>query len=84
VSEVGAHFGRHHEAGGFFDELLVAALDGALALAEAHDVAVLVAEVPGQTLGPAFVILPVLAEAESVAQRPSVHYERAGRLGSHS
>ncbi len=35
---------RDLEAGGFFDELLVAALDGALALAEGHDVAVLVGQ----------------------------------------
>jgi len=33
-----------HEAGGLFDELLVAALDGALALTQAEDVAVLVGE----------------------------------------
>ncbi len=37
-------FGDHHQAGRLFDQLLVAALDGALALAQAHHIAVLVGQ----------------------------------------
>ena len=44
LAHLGAQFGRDHETGGLFDELLVAALDGALALTQAEDVAVLVGE----------------------------------------
>ena len=44
LSQLGAQPGRDGETGGLFDELLVAALDGALALAQAHHIAVLVGE----------------------------------------
>ena len=44
LAEVSAQLRRDHEAWRLFDELLVTALDGALALAEGEDVAVLVGE----------------------------------------
>ena len=43
-AELFAELGSDHETGCLFDQLLVAALDGALAFAEAHDIAVLVSE----------------------------------------
>ena len=44
LGDLFAHLGRHLQRGRFFDQLLVAALDGALALAEGDDVAVLIGQ----------------------------------------
>ena len=43
-AHLAAHLVGHRDRGRLFDQLLVAALDRALALAQVHDVAVMIAE----------------------------------------
>src|SRR5262249_31914573 len=44
AAELAAHLLGHRHGGGFLEQLLMAALDGALALAKVHDSAVVIAE----------------------------------------